>query len=77
MTKHGNTIQKKNGFKLVQIVSIEADGSVSIVGYAILDPKGNEISRFPSQEEVVVAFEELTDDSTPPPPSGLGGPSFG
>jgi hypothetical protein len=77
MTKHGNTIQEKNGFQLVELVNMEADGRVTIVGYAILDSEGNEMSRFLSWEEAIAAFAELTDDSAPPPPGESRGPSFG
>jgi len=77
VTKYGKTLQEKNGLKLVEVVNVEADESVSVLGYAILDPEGNEISRFPALEGVVEAFEELTDDYPPPKPGGSDGPSFG
>lgn len=76
MTKYGKILREKNGFKLMEVMNVEADGSVSVVGYAILDPEGNEISRLATLEEVVEAFEVLTDDYTPPRPGGSGGPSF-
>ncbi len=68
MTKYGKTIQEKNGFKLVEVVHVEADGSITIVGYAILDPEGSEIGHFPTIEKALEEFKRLTEDYTSPPP---------
>lgn len=67
MKKYGKTIQEKNGFKLVEVAHVEADGSVTIVGYAILDPKGNEIGHFSTLEEALEEFKRLTEDYTSRP----------
>lgn len=76
MTKHGKTISAKNGFKLIEIEQIASDGSISIIGYAIIGPNGIEVSHFSSIEEALEKFKELTDvtpPSSPPPPPKVPG----
>ena len=68
MTKYGKVIAEKNGFMLVPVEQVGADGSVTIVAYVIIDPAGNEIGRFDTLEDAQEALKELGDDDSPPSP---------
>ena len=68
MTKYGKTLKEKNGYKLVEIVKVDANGSITIIGYAILHPDGKEISKFSTYHDALDELERLTDDNTPPSP---------
>lgn len=68
MTKYRNTLNEINGYKLVEVVKVDAEENITIIGYAILDPDGNELSQFSTYKQALEELEQHTNDSKPSSP---------
>lgn len=59
-------LAEKNGYKLVEIVRRETDGSETVVGYAIIGPNGYR-EEFPTRDEAETKFKERSEPRAPLP----------
>ena len=67
MRSYGNTLFAENGFSLVEVVEMDVAGSQVVVGYAILDPDGDEISFLKSYDDAVAEIRRILEDNDSTP----------
>ena len=65
MRTYGKSRVEENGFSVVEVLETNAAGVSVLIGYAILDPDGNEMGFFGSIDDALSEFQRITDDNKP------------
>lgn len=71
MKTYGKALFSKDDFTLVEVCETDGTGRKIIVGYAILNPEGEEIASYSNYDDALTEFNRISDDGPPPPGYGM------
>jgi hypothetical protein len=73
MERYGTPIKESaSGYKVVPVLVPDENGYEQIIAYAVLDPDGNELSRWNDRDDALTELENIAG----PEPRGPSGPGM-